>query len=97
MGVPGDQGQRARLATIREGAVTWAENGAGTPRVILLGYLLKGTLFIVLAVLITVFTTPALGGIGEFGAWWDEPVFFQKTWCGRCCSRSSGWAAARGR
>jgi hypothetical protein len=79
VGVPSDQGQRARLATIREGAVAWAENGAGTPRVILLGYLVKGTVFIVLAVLISAFTTPALGGLGEFGTWWDAPVFFQKT------------------
>ncbi len=70
---------RIRLQNIREGVVAWGEHGAGTPKTILLGYLAKGLAFIALAVLVTALTTPQLGGLGHFGAWWNEPVFFQKT------------------
>jgi Transmembrane protein of unknown function (DUF3556) len=71
--------QRARLRHIREGAAWWGEHGTGTPTAIRLGYVAKAALFAAFAVAITAVTTPALGGLGRFGSWWSEPVFFQKT------------------
>lgn len=70
--------QHARLRNIREGAAFWGEHGAATPVVVRLGYIGKAAVFAVCAVGITAVTTPALGGIGRFGSWWYEPVFFQK-------------------
>jgi hypothetical protein len=69
----------SRWAKIRAGVVSWGEHGSGTPKGILLAYVVKGILFAAIAVVITGLTTPGLGGIGRFGQWWAQPVFFQKT------------------
>lgn len=69
----------SRLRQLRESVVFWGEHGSGVPRVILLAYVVKMLLFGGLAILITAVSTPSLGGLGAFGEWWAEPIFFEKT------------------
>lgn len=76
---PGAARQLARLRAIRQGAASWGEHGAATPAAVRWGYVAKAAVFAAGAVVITALTTPSLGGLGHFGSWWREPVFFQKT------------------
>jgi Transmembrane protein of unknown function (DUF3556) len=70
--------RRSRLERIRELSPFWAEVGFGTPLIVHVAYGLKCLGYIAAAVLLTSWTTPRLGGIGELGTWWTEPLFFQK-------------------
>ena len=73
----------------------WAEVGFGTPVVLhlfdvaeLLLYILGGWL------------SPDHQGhrrLHRCGQWYAEPIVFEKVGSTRCCSRSSGWAAASDR
>jgi hypothetical protein len=55
----------------------WGENGFGSPTAVYLLYVIK--LFIYAGgALLAISTTPGLGGIGDFGDWWTEPIVFQK-------------------
>ncbi|MGE0215183.1 DUF3556 domain-containing protein [Mycolicibacterium sp.] len=56
----------------------WAEVGFGTPVVLHLFYVLKILLYVAVAWLIVVATTPGLGGFTDVGAWYDEPIVYQK-------------------
>jgi hypothetical protein len=69
---------RSRLEKIRKLAPFWVEHGFGTQRVVHLLYAVKCLLYAGGAVLLTGLTTPQLGGVGRFGEWWSEPIFFQK-------------------
>jgi hypothetical protein len=62
---------------IRLMVVDWAQSGFGTPDAVYLLYLLKIGLY-VLGGLWFASLTPGIGGLGELGDWWGEPVVFQK-------------------
>jgi hypothetical protein len=55
----------------------WGENGFGSPTAVYLLYALKLVVYAVGA-LLAISTTPGLGGIGDFGDWWTQPIVFQK-------------------
>ena len=66
------------LDRIKPLAQDWAVNGFGTPYAVYLLYLVKLVVFSVGAALVISATTPGLGGLGDFGSWWTEPIVFQK-------------------
>ncbi len=53
-------------------------NGFGTPDVVFLLYAAKLVLYLVGAFFIISITTPGLGGLGDIGDWWTQPIVFQK-------------------
>jgi transmembrane protein DUF3556 len=55
----------------------WGENGFGSPTAVYLLYALKLVVYAGGA-LLAISTTPGLGGVGEVGGWWTEPIVFQK-------------------
>jgi len=69
--------QKPHLERIKPLAQDWAVNGFGTPYVIYLLYVIKLVVFCLGAALL-ISTTPGLGGLGDFGDWWTEPIVFQK-------------------
>jgi len=66
------------LSRIKLLAQDWAVNGFGTPTAVYLLYLVKLVVFSVGAFAVISATTPGLGGLGEIGDWWTEPIVFQK-------------------
>jgi hypothetical protein len=58
-------------------AKDWALNGFGTPQAIYYVYLLKVALYALGGMLVVV-ATSHVGGIGDFGSWWTEPITYQK-------------------
>ncbi|MEO8091699.1 MAG: DUF3556 domain-containing protein [bacterium] len=69
---------RPHLSRIKPLAQDWAINGFGTPTAIYLIYVLKLLVFSVGGFLLISATTPGLGGLGDIGEWWTEPIVFQK-------------------
>ncbi len=55
----------------------WGVNGFGTPYVVYLLYIVKLVIYSVGAALV-ISTTTGLGGLGDFGDWWTEPIVWQK-------------------
>jgi hypothetical protein len=55
----------------------WAEHGFGSPPGAYVFYVVKMLLYVG-GWAFFVSLTPGLGGIGEIGTWWSEPVAFQK-------------------
>jgi Transmembrane protein of unknown function (DUF3556) len=55
----------------------WGLNGFGSPGFAYLLYAVKLVLYVAGAFLV-ISLTPGLGGIGEIGDWWSEPIVFQK-------------------
>ena len=66
------------LSRIKPLVQDWAVNGFGTPTAIYLLYLLKLVVYTLGAALLISATTPGLGGLGDIGDWWTEPIVFQK-------------------
>jgi len=66
------------LSRLKANAQDWAVNGFGTPYVVYLLYVVKLILFGVGAFLLISATTPGLGGLGDIGDWWTQPIVFQK-------------------
>lgn len=66
------------LGKIKPLAQDWGENGFGSPYAVYLIYLVKNALYAVGGALLISATTPGLGGLGNIGDWWTEPIFFQK-------------------
>ncbi len=66
------------LERIKPLAQDWALNGFGTPSAVYLLYIVKLVVYVVGAIVVIGATTPGLGGIGDFGDWWTEPIVFQK-------------------
>lgn len=66
------------LSRLKPNAQDWAVNGFGAPSVVYLLYAVKLTLFSAGAFLLISQTTPGLGGLGDIGDWWTEPIVFQK-------------------
>jgi transmembrane protein DUF3556 len=66
------------LERIKPLAQDWALNGFGTPYFVYLLYVVKILLYAGGGLLLIAATTEELGGIGDLGTWWTEPVVFQK-------------------
>ncbi len=75
---PAAWSRTSRMARIRQLAPFWVDNGFGTQRVIHVVYLVKSLLYGAGGILVASVTTPGLGGVGDVGRWWTEPIFFQK-------------------
>lgn len=69
---------KPHLERIKPLAQDWAVNGFGTPTAVYLLYVVKLIVFSVGAALVISATTPGLGGLGNFGDWWTQPIVFQK-------------------
>lgn len=59
-------------------AIHWCEYGFGSPKEFHMLYIFKLIFYVVGGTLIAWATTPGLGGLFDFGAWWNEPLFYQK-------------------
>ncbi|MFN8151354.1 MAG: DUF3556 domain-containing protein [Solirubrobacterales bacterium] len=70
--------RKPHLERLKPLAQDWAVNGFGTPTAIYLIYVLKLVVFSVGGFLIISLTTPGIGGLGDIGDWWTEPIVFQK-------------------
>jgi hypothetical protein len=70
--------RRSHLERIKPLAQDWALNGFGTPTAVFLLYLVKLVLYAGGGLLLISATTPGLGGIGDLGSWWTQPIVFQK-------------------
>jgi hypothetical protein len=70
--------ERSRLEKVRTLAPFWVDNGFGTQRVVHVAYAVKCIGYVAVGVALAWLTTPGLGGLGEIGRWWSEPIFFQK-------------------
>lgn len=69
---------KPHLSKIKPLAQDWAVNGFGTPTAIYLLYVVKLIVFAVGGFALIGATTPGLGGLGNFGDWWTQPIVFQK-------------------
>jgi hypothetical protein len=70
--------QRSHLERIKVLAQDWALNGFGTPTFVYLLYILKLVIYAGGGLLLISATTAGLGGLGNLGNWWTEPIVFQK-------------------
>jgi len=70
--------EKPHLERVKPLAQDWAENGFGTPYAIHVLYILKLIGFSLGAIAVIGGTTTGLGGIGDFGDWYTEPIVFQK-------------------
>jgi len=66
------------LERIKPLAQDWAVNGFGTPVAVYFLYIVKLLLYAGGGLLLISATTSGLGGIGDLGSWWTEPIVFQK-------------------
>jgi Transmembrane protein of unknown function (DUF3556) len=66
------------LERIKPLAQDWALNGFGTPVAVYLLYLVKIVIYAAGGLLLISATTPGLGGLGNLGDWWTQPIVFQK-------------------
>lgn len=62
---------------LRTTCASWAMQGFGAPGVAYAFYVLKLALYIG-GFLFFASTTRGVGGVGDFGDWWSEPIVFQK-------------------
>ena len=69
---------KPHLSRIKPLAQDWAVNGFGTPEAVYLLYVVKLIVFALGGFLLISATTPGLGGLGDFGDWWTQPIVFQK-------------------
>jgi hypothetical protein len=68
----------SHLDRLRPLAQDWAINGLGPPTAVYLLYIVKLIVYAGGGLLLISATTPGLGGLGEIGSWWTEPIVFQK-------------------
>jgi hypothetical protein len=68
---------RPHLERIKALAQDWAINGFGTPPAVYALYVVKLIAY-TLGGLLAISTTSGLGGLGDLGSWWTEPIVFQK-------------------
>jgi hypothetical protein len=69
---------KPHLSRIKPLAQDWSENGFGTPWGVYLLYVVKLVIFSFGALLTISVTTAGLGGLGDIGDWWTEPIVFEK-------------------
>jgi hypothetical protein len=66
------------LERIKPLAQDWALNGFGTPYAVYLLYILKLLVYAGGGLLLISATSDGLGGLGDLGSWWTQPIVFQK-------------------
>lgn len=66
------------LARLKANCQDWAVNGFGAPGVVYLLYIVKLVVFVVGGFSVISLTTPGLGGLGDVGNWWTQPIVFEK-------------------
>ena len=66
------------LSRLKANVQEWAVNGFGTASVAYLLYTVKLVVYAVGALAVISATTRGLGALSDIGAWWTEPVVFQK-------------------
>src|SRR3954468_4678877 len=66
------------LTRLRMNCQDWAVNGFAPPDAVYLLYAIKLVLYLFFAALLITLTTPGVGGLGDIGDWWHEPIVFQK-------------------
>ncbi len=73
------EGWRAQphLARLKPLVQDWGENGFGSPTAVYLLYAFKLVVY-ALGALLVISLTPGLGGLGNLGDWWSQPIVFQK-------------------
>ena len=69
--------RKPHLTRLKPLVQDWGENGFGSPTFVYFLYALKLVIYAGGALLV-ISTTPGLGGIGNVGDWWTEPIVFQK-------------------
>jgi hypothetical protein len=70
--------RRPHLERIKPLAQDWAVNGFGTPVAVYFLYLFKLVAYALGGLLLISATTSGLGGLGDLGDWWTQPIVFQK-------------------
>jgi len=70
--------RRPHLERVKALVQDWPLNGFATPWGVYLFYVVKIALYAIGGLLVIAATTDGLGGVGELGDWWTEPVVFQK-------------------
>src|SRR6187397_2284648 len=70
--------RKSHFERIKPLAQDWALNGFGTPYFVYLLYVVKVALYAVGGLLVISATTSGLGGLGNLGEWWTQPIVFQK-------------------
>ncbi|MER5756709.1 DUF3556 domain-containing protein [Streptomyces sp. NPDC002088] len=73
----------------------WAEYGTGGPKIIHTIYIAKLVFFVVAGALITGLTTPGLSLL-HLGAWWGEPIVYEKAMLWTILFEITGYASASG-
>ncbi|HEV7771045.1 MAG TPA: DUF3556 domain-containing protein [Solirubrobacterales bacterium] len=68
---------KPHLARLKPLVQDWGENGFGSPTWVYFLYAFKLVVYS-LGALLVISTTPGLGGLGDFGDWWTQPIVFQK-------------------
>jgi hypothetical protein len=66
------------LERIKPLAQDWALNGFGTPVAVYFLYVVKIVVYAGLGLLAIAATSDGLGGLGNIGDWWTQPIVFQK-------------------
>ncbi len=69
---------KPHLERIKPLAQDWALNGFGTPVFVYLLYVFKVAAYALGGLVVISATTSGLGGLGNLGDWWTEPIVFQK-------------------
>lgn len=68
----------SHLERIKPLAQDWALNGFGTPVAVYFLYVVKILVYAGLGLLAIAATSDGLGGLGNIGDWWTQPIVFQK-------------------
>ena len=68
----------SHLERIKPLAQDWALNGFGTPVAVYFLYIVKILVYAGLGLLLVTATSDTVGGLGEIGDWWTQPVVFEK-------------------
>src|SRR3954466_16132192 len=66
------------LTRLKLNCQDWAVSGFAPPTAVYLLYAIKLVLYLFFAALVISLTTPGVGGLGDIGDWWHEPIVFQK-------------------
>ncbi len=69
---------RPHLERIKPLAQDWALNGFGTPTAVYFLYVFKLLVYAGGGLALIAATSDTLGGLGDIGDWWTQPVVFQK-------------------
>ncbi|MFD1860801.1 DUF3556 domain-containing protein [Aeromicrobium camelliae] len=75
---PADYESMPFMERMRMLATHWVDYGFGSPKTNHMLYVYKLLFYVVGGTLIVGLTTPGLGGLTNMGAWWGEPIVYQK-------------------